>query len=157
MTHDTLSSRINSKKEGINSLLAAAAADAGRISCAIQEVAGTEACKGVQINGLKKWSTDNGYWIADHDLLGEFSDRGSENEVYMDSANQLVNKLNDFRYADDNLTPFFKRIEIHNRLFPDCEKVVNFVSLNFVVLFATSHGEMRHDNKRAQSPAVDCL
>ena len=29
-------------------------------------------------------------------------------------------KLNDFRYSDDNLNPFFERILIHNQLFPDC-------------------------------------
>lgn len=28
----------------------------------------------------------------------------------MDSQNEIVYKLNDFRYSDDNLTPFFKRM-----------------------------------------------
>ena len=31
-----------------------------------------------------------------------------------------VYKLNDFRYSDDNLTPFFERIPAHNQYFPDC-------------------------------------
>ncbi len=31
-----------------------------------------------------------------------------------------VYKLNDFRYSDDNLTPFFERIEAHNRYFTAC-------------------------------------
>ena len=38
------------------------------------------------------------------DDLGTFADRGSENEVYLSIENsQIVYKLNDFRYSDDNL------------------------------------------------------
>lgn len=120
MNYDKISSGINSQKEGVNSLLEAAATEARRISRAIQEVAGTTACKGVQINGLKKWAIENSCWIDDIGSLGEFSDRGSENEVYMNPVNQLVYKLNDFRYADDNLESFFQRIKIHNQFFADC-------------------------------------
>lgn len=120
MSHDEISSRINRQENGINRLLEEAAAEARRISLAIQKIAGTTSCKGVQIHGLKQWAFENRVWITDITELGEFSDRGSENEVYMDYANQVVNKLNDFRYADDNLEPFFQRINIHNRLFPDC-------------------------------------
>ena len=32
----------------------------------------------------------------------------------------VVYKLNDFRYSDDNLSPFFERIKAHNLYFPDC-------------------------------------
>lgn len=120
MKYDTVSSGINSEKESFNCLVEVAAAEARRISRAIQKVAGTTACKGVQVNGLKKWAIQNGYWFERDDSLGEFSDRGSENEVYMDYDNQTVNKLNDFRYADDNLDSFFQRIKIHNDLFADC-------------------------------------
>ena len=28
--------------------------------------------------------------------------------------------MNDFRYSDDNLSPFFERIKAHNDFFPDC-------------------------------------
>ena len=31
-----------------------------------------------------------------------------------------VYKLNDFRYSDDNLTPFFERIVAHNQYFTAC-------------------------------------
>lgn len=130
MGHDKISSGINSEKEGFNSLLEAASAEARRISLAIQEVAGTTACKGVQINGLKKWAIEKGCWIDNRESLGEFSDRGSENEVYMDSETEIVNKLNDFRYADDNLKGFFQRINIHNRLFPDCAYSLKVFSEN---------------------------
>lgn len=53
MKYDKIPSGINSEKEGVNSLLETAAAEARRISLAIQEVAGTTACKGVQITRLK--------------------------------------------------------------------------------------------------------
>lgn len=49
-----------------------------------------------------------------------FSDRGSENEVYMAYDGIHVYKLNDFRYSDDNLTPFFERIVAHNQYFTAC-------------------------------------
>ena len=120
MEDDKISPGINSEKEGFDSLLEEAANEARRISCAIQEVAGTTVCKGVQINGLKKWAIENVCWIDSYTLLGEYSDRGSENEVYMDPVDQIVYKLNDFRYADDNLESFFQRIKIHNNLFADC-------------------------------------
>jgi hypothetical protein len=37
---------------------------------------------------------------------------------------RFVYKLNDFRYSDDNLIPFFERISVHNELFPDCEYIL---------------------------------
>ena len=120
MDYDKISSGINSEKEGFDNLLEEAANEARRISRAIQEVAGTAACKGVQIHGIKKWALEKGFLISSYNILGEFSDRGSENEVYMDAVNQIVYKLNDFRYADDNLESFFQRIKIHNNLFADC-------------------------------------
>lgn len=120
MNYDKVSSGVNREENCFDSRLEAAAAEARRISRSIQEVAGTAACKGVQINGLKSWAIKNDCWIDNRCALGEFSDRGSENEVYMDYDNELVYKLNDFRYADDNLEPFFQRMAIHNSLFPDC-------------------------------------
>lgn len=130
MRHDKVSSGINTKKDGFNSLLEAASAEARRISLAIQKIAGTASCKGVQIIGLKKWAVENSCWFDSRDSFGEFSDRGSENEVYMDYQNEIVNKLNDFRYADDNLEPFFQRMRIHNRLFPECAYTLKGFSEN---------------------------
>ena len=69
---------------------------------------------------LKDWAKENDCWIEDPKSLGVFSDRGSENEVYMCYDGIHVYKLNDFRYSDDNLTPFFERIPAHNQYFPDC-------------------------------------
>lgn len=120
MSHDKISSGINCQEKGINRILEEASAESRRISSAIQKIAGTTTCKGVQIHGLKKWAIKNKVWINDINELGEFSDRGSENEVYMDIVHNVVNKLNDFRYADDNLASFFQRINIHNSLFSDC-------------------------------------
>jgi hypothetical protein len=130
MEYDKISSGINSQKESFDCLLEKAAAEAGRISLAIQEIAGTTACKGVQIDGLKKWAKENGCWFNSPESFGEFSDRGSENEVYMDSANETVYKLNDFRYADDNLESFFQRIKIHNKLFADCAYTLHGFAAN---------------------------
>lgn len=86
----------------------------------IQAVAGTTTCKGVQVTRLAEWANQNGFWIDDVSKLGTFEDRGSENEVYLSAKNDFVYKLNDFRYSDDNLTPFFDRIKAQNEYFPDC-------------------------------------
>jgi muconolactone delta-isomerase len=85
----------------------------------VQEVAGTTNCKGVQIARIAEWANKHGYWIETAEL-GSYEDRGSENEVYMSLRGNVVYKLNDFRYSDDNLTPFFDRVKAHNDYFPDC-------------------------------------
>lgn len=120
MDYDEISPGDNREKEIINSVLAAATTEARRISSAIQTLAGTTACKGVQIHALKQYAVENGHWFADLSSLGDFVDRGSENEVYLASNLRQVYKLNDFRYADDNLDSFFERIRIHNHYFPEC-------------------------------------
>ena len=115
-TTDRLSQKDNCRKEKIGSLLENAAEIARRVLSSIQALAGTTACKGVQIARLKEWALNNAIWIDDISQLGTFSDRGSENEVYINNETQIVYKLNDFRYSDDNLMPFFERIRIHNCL-----------------------------------------
>ena len=92
MDYDKISSGINSPKESFDCLLKRAAAEAGRISLAIQKIARTTACKGVQINGLKKWAKGNGCWFNSPESFGEFSDRGSENEVYIKELTLLSQK-----------------------------------------------------------------
>ena len=69
----------NAKEHG---LLARASAFAGGVLSSIQALAGTTACKGVQIARLKDWAKENDCWIENPESLGVFSDRGSENEVY---------------------------------------------------------------------------
>ncbi len=70
---------------------------------------------------LANWAKENGYWLTtEDDRLGTYEDRGSENEVYLSINNDFVYKLNDFRYSDDNLTPFFERVKAQNEYFPDC-------------------------------------
>lgn len=114
-----LSSQGNTGKDEHSSLLAAASDFARSVLASIQALAGTTTCKGVQIVRLKDWAISNHCWI-DRTTLGTFSDRGSENEVYASLDSKYVFKLNDFRYSDDNLNPFFERMHIHNLLFPDC-------------------------------------
>ena len=72
----------------------------------IQAIAGTTNCKRVQIFQLEKWAKERHLWL-DINKIGFFVDRGSENEVYLSFNENLVFKLNDFRYSDDNLMPFF--------------------------------------------------
>ena len=115
-TADRISQKDNCRKEEIGSLLEDAAEISGGVLSSIQALAGTTACKGVQITRLKEWAINNAIWIDDISQLGTYSDRGSENEVYINNETQIVHKLNDFRYSDDNLMPFFERIRIHNCL-----------------------------------------
>ena len=115
-TADRISQKDNCRKEEVGSLLEDAAKISGRVLSSIQALAGTTACKGVQIARLKEWAVNNDLWIEDISQLGTYSDRGSENEVYINNETQIVFKLNDFRYSDDNLMPFFERIRIHNCL-----------------------------------------
>ena len=115
-TADRISQKDNCRKEEVGSLLEDVAKISGRVLSSIQALAGTTACKGVQIARLKEWAINNAIWIDDISQLGTFSDRGSENEVYINNETQIVYKLNDFRYSDDNLMPFFERIRIHDCL-----------------------------------------
>lgn len=115
-----LSQENHRDKTAINSLLASAESVARGMHESIQATAGTTACKGVQIARLADWAKQTNCWIASPDVLGTFEDRGSENEVYLSANNDIVYKLNDFRYADDNLTPFFERVKTQNFYFPDC-------------------------------------
>jgi hypothetical protein len=110
----------DNRENEVGGLLAAASDFARGVLESIQALAGTTSCKGVQIVRLKDWAVQHGCWI-DKDTLGTYSDRGSENEVYASLDSRFVYKLNDFRYSDDNLSPFFERISVHNELFPDCE------------------------------------
>ena len=72
MSHDKISSGINSQEKGINRVLEEAAAESRRISSAIQKIAGTTSCKGVQIHGLKKWAIKNKVWINEKMNWGNF-------------------------------------------------------------------------------------
>ena len=86
----------------------------------IKALAGTTSCKTVQLVRLKKWAQEQGCWFDDRSLFGDYIDRGSENEVYLSTDGSEIIKLNDFRYSDDNLTPFFERIYAHNKYFDAC-------------------------------------
>lgn len=101
-------------------LLEVASSVAHRILEEIEALAGTTTCKSVQLLRLKKWAQENGCWFDDRSQFGDFFDRGSENEVYLSPDGTDIIKLNDFRYSDDNLTPFFERIKAHDKFFPDC-------------------------------------
>jgi len=106
--------------EGKNGILEGASDFAQRVLEEIEALAGTTACKSVQLVRLRKWAEEQGCWFTDHSQFGDFFDRGSENEVYLSPEGTEIIKLNDFRYSDDNLTSFFERIKAHNQYFDAC-------------------------------------
>jgi hypothetical protein len=108
------------RNEGKGGILESASTFALRIFEEIEALAGTTACKSVQLVRLKKWAKEQGCWFDNRTQFGEFFDRGSENEVYLSPDGTEIIKLNDFRYSDDNLTPFFERIKAHNKYFDAC-------------------------------------
>ena len=108
------------QNEAEGGILESASAFAQRVLEEIETLAGTTACKTVQLVRLKKWAQQQGCWFDDCSQFGDYFDRGSENEVYLSSDQKAIIKLNDFRYADDNLTSFFERIEAHNKYFDAC-------------------------------------
>ena len=101
-------------------ILAAASEVARRVLEEIEALTGTTSCKSVQLVRLRKWAEEQGCRFKDQSQFGDFFDRGSENETYLSIDGTEIIKLNDFRYSDDNLTPFFERIKAHNQYFPDC-------------------------------------
>ena len=105
---------------GEGGLLEVASAVARGVLEEVKALAGTTTCKSVQLVRLRKWAQENGCWFNDRSHFGDFFDRGSENEAYLSEDGTEIVKLNDFRYSDDNLTPFFERIKAHNQYFPDC-------------------------------------
>ena len=108
------------RNEVAGCILESASAVARGVLEEIETLAGTTACKSVQLVRLKKWAQEQGYWYDDRSLFGDFFDRGSENEVYISCDHTEIIKLNDFRYSDDNLTSFFERIKAHNIYFDAC-------------------------------------
>jgi len=52
-------------------LLAKASEYAGRVLGAIQAIAGTTTCKGVQLVRLKQWAQEQGVWIFKSDTNGK--------------------------------------------------------------------------------------
>ena len=89
-TADRISQKSERRDEKVNSILEDAAKISGRVLSSIQALAGTTACKGVQIARLKEWAINNAIWIDDISQLGTYSDRGSENEVYINNETQIV-------------------------------------------------------------------
>lgn len=108
------------REDSEGGILESASTFAYRVLKEIEALAGTTACKSVQLVRLKQWAQEQGRWFDDRTQFGDFFDRGSENEVYLSHNGTEIIKLNDFRYSDDNLTPFFERIKAHNSYFPDC-------------------------------------
>lgn len=127
---ERLSQKGKCNKAPVDSILEEAEAVARGVLESIQTLTGTTACKGIQIKNLKAWAVANNHWIDDVEVLGNYADRGLENEVYLSKDNETVYKLNDFRYSDDNLTPFFDRLEAQKLYFPDCAYILVGFAMN---------------------------
>lgn len=108
------------RNEAERDILEEASEVARRVLEEIEALTGTTSCKSVQLVRLKQWAQQRGYWYTDRSQFGEYFDRGSENEAYLSPNGREIVKLNDFRYSDDNLTPFFERIKAHNQYFDAC-------------------------------------
>ena len=57
-------------------ILERASAFSQRVLEEIETLAGTTACKSVQLLRLKKWAQEQGYWFEDRSQFGDFFDRG---------------------------------------------------------------------------------
>ena len=124
---ERLSQESECPENGSDGILESASAFARRVLEEIEALAGTTACKTVQLVRLRQWAQEHECWYEDRSLFGDFFDRGSENEVYLSPNGIEIIKLNDFRYSDDNLTPFFERIKAHNKYFDACPyKMIGF-------------------------------
>ena len=117
---ERLSQGSERQNEAESGILESASAAANRVLEEIKALAGTTACKSVQLVRLRKWAQEQDCWFSDNSQFGDFFDRGSENETYLSPNGMEVIKLNDFRYSDDNLSSFFERIKAHNRYFDAC-------------------------------------
>ena len=114
---ERLPQEVERHQDGESCILESASTFAHRVLEEIVALAGTTACKPVQLVRLKKWAQEQNCWFDNRSQFGDFIDRGSENEVYLSPNSKEIIKLNDFRYSDDNLTSFFERIKAHNRYF----------------------------------------
>ena len=114
---ERISQESQRQNEAEGGILESASAFAQRVLEEIETLAGTTNCKTVQLVRLKQWALEQDCWFDDCNQFGDYFDRGSENEVYLSFDQKSIVKLNDFRYADDNLTSFFERIKAHNKYF----------------------------------------
>ena len=71
------------RNESESGLLESASIFAQRVLEEIEALAGTTACKSVQLERLKKWAQEHDCWFNNQKQFGDFFDRGSENEVYL--------------------------------------------------------------------------
>jgi hypothetical protein len=80
---ERLSQKSECREAGQYGILDEASAVALGVLKEIEALAGTTACKSVQLVRLKKWAQEQGFWYDDRSLFGDFFDRGSENETYL--------------------------------------------------------------------------
>ena len=80
------------QNEAEGGILESASAFAQRVLEEIEALAGTTACKPVQLVRLKQWAQEQGCWFDDNRLFGDFFNRGSKNEVILSCETQCKEK-----------------------------------------------------------------
>ena len=86
---ERLPQEVERHQDGESCILESASTFAHRVLEEIVALAGTTACKPVQLVRLKKWAQEQNCWFDNRSQFGDFIDRGSENEVYL-SPNSMV-------------------------------------------------------------------
>ncbi len=76
-----------------------------------------------QIDELRIWSTDNGYYIEDYNTLGKYQEKGMESEVFYNTKSNSVVKVNDLEFYDTPLD-YLNAIAVHNEIFPEAPLTV---------------------------------
>lgn len=59
-------------------------------------------------------------WYGEQEFRDDYTRGAKEERPYTSLQLHSDFQGNDFRYSDDNLTPFFERIKAQNEYFPDC-------------------------------------
>ena len=74
---ERLSQEVERHQDDESGILESASAFANRVLKEVEALAGTTACKSVQLVRLKKWAQEQGCWFDDRSQFGDFFDRGS--------------------------------------------------------------------------------
>ena len=122
---ESISSPSHSEENEIHCLLEEASNVARGVLESIQAIAGTTVVKGVQIANLERFARDRGYWIEDINTIGIFSDRGSENEVYL----SIENNTNIFIFTDGLPSFSDKEIELRPRTLETIRRALGRVGM----------------------------
>ncbi|MBQ6211050.1 MAG: hypothetical protein IJK42_14980 [Prevotella sp.] len=75
---ERLSQEGECREKGEYGILESASAFAQGVLESIEALAGTTACKSVQLVKLRQWAMEQGCWFEDRRVFGDFFDRGQK-------------------------------------------------------------------------------